>query len=137
MTPLVCTEDPAQSAVREQDFRVLFGKAVGTERISPQHLRITLGTDEGLDISVLAREMQCCGWFDFRLTPTAAGTVVLDIAVPANTGRVRGPAPERHGAGSPEQILDTFAGLAAGTQAEAEEGEHDARGGLADECTCC
>ncbi|AYY14247.1 hypothetical protein EF847_17640 [Actinobacteria bacterium YIM 96077] len=139
--PVVCTEDPARAAAREEDFRVLLGKARRTERLTPQHLRMALATDEGLDISVLAHEMQCCAWFDFRLTPATDGTVLLDIQVPANAGPVRGPAPEQQGIGSPEDILDTFAQIATGTSRSAEpageESEHHQQSQAASQCGCC
>lgn len=107
--PVVCTEDPAQGSARVEDFRALLGKAESVERPTPQHLRVTLATSEGLDIGVLAREMQCCGWFEFTLAPTREGTAVLDVRVPANAGPVRGAASEQQGVGNPEEILDEFA----------------------------
>ncbi len=56
------------------------------QRVSAKHLRLTLVGGDGLadDVRDLAvRETDCCSFFDFTVTPTAA-VVVLDIEVPAD-----------------------------------------------------
>ena len=71
-----------------------------------------LSTERGLDIALLAREKQCCRFFDFTLVPTVDGTVTLDIQVLAEAGPVRGTIPEERGVGTAEQVLDEFAARA-------------------------
>ncbi|GAA3725105.1 hypothetical protein [Salinactinospora qingdaonensis] len=110
--PLACTIDPSLVPAQQEGFRALLAAARTTERVSPQHLRLMLATDNGLDISPLVQEKQCCRFFDFTLTPTVEGTVMLDIRVPASAGPVNGPALRGHEVGTPEEILDWFAATA-------------------------
>lgn len=111
--PIACTIDPAQAPVQEEGFRALLATTRSVERPSLQHLRLTLTAERGLDIEPLAREKQCCRFFDFTLTPTTEGVVVLDVRVPADAGPVGGPAAEQRGVGSAEEILDWWAAVAA------------------------
>lgn len=110
--PVACTIDPANAPAQEESFRTLLSTARHVERPTSQHLRLTLGSEHGLDISPLAREKQCCRFFDFVLTPTSEGTVVLDMRVPADAGPVGGTVTEQRGVGSAEEILDWFASVA-------------------------
>lgn len=107
--PPMCHLSPARAEERSEDFRRLLGRARAVQRPTRQHLRLTLSTDGGLDIAVLAHEKECCEWFEFTLEPTTSGTVLLDIVVPGAAGAVRGPVPDLVDAGTPEEVLDRFA----------------------------
>lgn len=135
--PPVCHLSPARAEDRGEDFRRLLGKARTVQRPSREHLRLTLSTDDGLDIAVLAHEKQCCEWFEFTLEPTTSGTVLLDIVVPAAAGAVRGPVPDLVDAGTPEEVLDRFAAEATAPGPLGEpDASHPSEPTQAGQCGC-
>jgi hypothetical protein len=84
--PAACTLPTAAQPLRLAEFDALFATALRRqERLSAQHLRMTLTGGEGLAEAtrdLTARESACCSFFDFTVTETGDG-VVLDIEVPA------------------------------------------------------
>jgi len=84
--PIACTLDAARLPGRLGEFRALFATTRSVDRISPQHLRVTLAGDSALEATardLLAREQQCCSFFDFALTNDGEGALTLDVRVPA------------------------------------------------------
>lgn len=134
--PIVCTIDPAQAPAQEKDLRAVLSAAERIERPTPQHLRLTLAVEGGLDIGPLAREKQCCRFFDFTLTPTTEGTVVLDVRVPADRDPAGTAGAESDDSTGAEQLLDEFAMWAAETGTSTKGGGRDDRCGAAHECAC-
>ncbi len=81
-----CTLPTAEQPLRVAEFGALFGSALrGLERREPGRLRLHLAGDSHVEASareLIARESECCSFFDFRLTPVDDG-LRLDVLVPA------------------------------------------------------
>lgn len=89
--PDVCTLPTAEQPLRQTEFEALCTSALrGQERVTAQHLRLTLrGGADLLDRvqDLAARESLCCSFFDFTITATD-DVIVLDIGVPAEHSAV-------------------------------------------------
>ena len=82
--PAECTLPAAGRRARLGEFDELVAGAIeAPARLSPTHLRLVLGAGrEDATRDLLARESDCCSFFDFGLRRSAAGHLVLDVRVP-------------------------------------------------------
>jgi hypothetical protein len=84
--PQECTLSPAGRQARAADFSAMFAETVRrVERPEPTRLRLELEpgpATAGRVAELAAAETSCCSFFTFTLT-AAAGSLVLDVAVPA------------------------------------------------------
>jgi hypothetical protein len=83
--PIVCTLHPDQLGGRLQEWHRLFaGHLAGIQRPAPTRLRLTLAADAGLGRTreLAAREMACCAFMTFTVTP-ADGRLLVEIEVAA------------------------------------------------------
>lgn len=80
-----CTLPSGQQPLRLAEFGRLFATSLQhVQRLSPTRLRLDLpASAEDTARDLMARETDCCAFFTFTLTPTEAGTVQMDIGVPA------------------------------------------------------
>lgn len=80
-----CTLPTAERPLRVVELdRLLATAATGSQRTSPEQLRIDLPSDPEVAADtarLIVRESECCAFFTFTLTVTA-GAVHLDVAVP-------------------------------------------------------
>ena len=86
--PQACTLPTAEQPLRVAEFDEVFTRSVrGTERAGQSRLRLNLDRGVAGRIAELAvAETGCCSFFTFTLT-VAAGSLLLEVAVPpANTG---------------------------------------------------
>ena len=85
-SPDVCTLPTAERPLRLAEFDELFTTAVrGVEPLAPTYARFHLAGPPSLADTVrdlTAREMECCSFFDFTVTPGAGEALTLDIRVP-------------------------------------------------------
>lgn len=83
--PIVCTLHPNELGGRLQEWHRLFaGHLAGIGRPAPTRLRLTLTADAGLERTreLAAREMGCCAFMTFTVTPVD-GRLLMDVEVPA------------------------------------------------------
>jgi hypothetical protein len=83
--PIVCTLHPNQMGGRLEEWHRLFADHLGgIERPAPTRLRLILAADAGLQRTrdLAAREMECCAFMTFTVTPTD-GRLLVDAEVPA------------------------------------------------------
>jgi hypothetical protein len=80
-----CTLPTAERPLRVAEFDALFASALrGVERQAPNRLRLVLDPAAADSVQQLvARESDCCSFFDFRFTP-ANDRLLLDVRVPAS-----------------------------------------------------
>lgn len=86
--PDACTLPTAEQPLRRAEFDALFRRSVReVHRVGAQQVRIQLAGGPGLVDEVrdlVARETECCSFFDFAVATGAGGeAVTLDIRVPA------------------------------------------------------
>ncbi len=86
-----CTLPTAEQPLRVAEFDALFAGALRKlELREPGWLRLVLAPGAGVQAAdveastreLIARESVCCSFFDFHLTPTIDGELVLDVRVP-------------------------------------------------------
>lgn len=84
--PDSCTLPTAERPLRLAEFDELFTTAVrDVEPLLPTHARFHLAGPPSLANTVrdlTAREVQCCSFFHFTVTPREGGSLSLDIRVP-------------------------------------------------------
>jgi hypothetical protein len=80
-----CTLPTAEQPLRVAEFDALFASALrGVERQAPDRLRLVLDAAAATSArELVARESDCCSFFDFRFTP-ADDRLLLDVRVPAS-----------------------------------------------------
>ncbi|MEO3888744.1 hypothetical protein [Nonomuraea sp. B5E05] len=102
--PSACTLPTAEQPLRVAEFDAFFADAVrAVARPEPTLLRLELvfGPDHAAQAAELAaRENGCCSFFTFTLT-IADGSLVLEVAVPAEHVEVLDALSERAGAAAP------------------------------------
>jgi hypothetical protein len=80
-----CSLPTAEQPLRVAEFDGLFAAALNKiDRREPGRLRLHLTGDphvEAMARELIARESECCSFFDFRLTPID-GELLLDVRVP-------------------------------------------------------
>lgn len=83
--PDSCTLPTEEQPLRTAEFHDLLANSVHDSKlIAPDHLQMSLTQEPGVAAKVAdlaAREVQCCGFFNFSLT-IAAGKLTLDLTVP-------------------------------------------------------
>lgn len=83
-----CTLTIAEQPVRAAEFDDLFASSLtAVHRIGADRVRLVLSGPEGLRDraqDLANREARCCSFAGFTLTTSEPGTVLLDIAVPAD-----------------------------------------------------
>lgn len=86
VAPDACTLPTVQQPVRVAEFHSLFADALtSTERVSPTNARFTLTDSEDTAAraqDLATREMECCSFFAFTITPTGPASAVMDVTVP-------------------------------------------------------
>ncbi|WP_158887230.1 hypothetical protein [Amycolatopsis anabasis] len=96
-----CTLPTEQQPLREAEFDALFATAVrALDRPEPTRLTLTLAGGADVEETVrdlVRRETECCTFFTFDVTRTAADRLRLDIGVPANHREVLDALAERAG----------------------------------------
>jgi hypothetical protein len=83
--PIVCTLHPNEMGARlEAWHRLLAAHLGGIERPAPTRLRLILAAGAGLERTreLAAREMACCAFMTFTVTPSD-GRLLVDAEVPA------------------------------------------------------
>jgi hypothetical protein len=83
--PIVCTLHPNEMGGRLEEWHRLFADHLaGIERPAPTRLRLLLAADAGLERTreLAAREMGCCAFMTFTVTP-ADGRLLVEVEVPA------------------------------------------------------
>ncbi|MEP7025587.1 MAG: hypothetical protein ABJB47_17665 [Actinomycetota bacterium] len=85
--PDACTLPTAERPVRSAEFDAVFaGLLQEAAQLSPTQGRWTFTADaaQAAELAgLLERENSCCSFFTFELTRDTAGTVVVDVTVPA------------------------------------------------------
>lgn len=86
-----CTLPTAEQPLRLREFDSVFSLALrSVERAGPAWLQLRLADDDGVEQLVrdlTAREVGCCGFFDFSVN-RADRELVLDVRVPASRAAV-------------------------------------------------
>jgi hypothetical protein len=83
--PIVCTLHPNEWGGRMEEWQRLFADHLGgIERSAPTRLRLLVAADAGLQRmrDLAAREMQCCAFMTFTVTPNGE-RLLVDVEVPA------------------------------------------------------
>jgi hypothetical protein len=100
-----CTLSETGRLARAAEFTQLFTETVRrVDRPEPTLLRLDLEPGRGpagRTAELVAAETECCSFFTFTLT-AAAGSLVLDIRVPAAQTAVLDALAERAAAGAPD-----------------------------------
>lgn len=88
--PDACTLRTAEQPRRMAEFEAFFADAVrSVDRLDDRHVRMQLTGEPGLEALVrdlIAREKDCCGFFNFAVTRVhspVGEAVTLDVEVPA------------------------------------------------------
>ncbi|MFC4588645.1 hypothetical protein [Sphaerisporangium corydalis] len=106
-TPAECTLPTEDRPLRVAEFDDLFASASrALERVGPTHLRLTLEAGRQIEETareLMARETNCCSFFDFTLTP-AGEILTLDIHVPATHVTVLDGLASRAGGAAPQAV---------------------------------
>jgi hypothetical protein len=103
ITTDACTLPTGERPLRLAEFEELFARHLTDLSWAGDRLRLSLAGGAGLRETVAdlaARESECCSFFDFALSGSSSGAVVLDVGVPA--GR--------------REILEALAELAGGAR---------------------
>lgn len=83
--PIACTLHPNEMGGRLEEWHRLFAAHLGgIERPAPTRLRLILAAGAGLERTrdLAAREMECCAFMTFTVTP-GDGRLLVDVEVPA------------------------------------------------------
>lgn len=84
--PDACTLPTVEQPLRRAEFDGLFATTLAVERRNERHVRFQLAGDGDLAERIrdlAAREIECCWFFAFSVTPQPGGRVDFDIEVPA------------------------------------------------------
>jgi hypothetical protein len=82
--PIACTLHPNEMGGRLEEWHRLFAAHLGgIERPAPTRLRLLLAAGAGLARTrdLAAREMECCAFMTFTVTPSD-GRLLVDVEVP-------------------------------------------------------
>jgi hypothetical protein len=83
--PIVCTLHPNEMGGRLEEWHRLFATHLGgIQRPAPTRLRLVLAAGAGVERvrDLAAREMACCAFMTFTVTPDG-GRLLVDAEVPA------------------------------------------------------